>query len=286
MSVAIKYKELKLITKREGLNSQHVTEAIIKLVRSSLESLLVYPKLNIRSAIVGKEYFVFKNGDRLSRPINKELFSEESLDFIGIFRDKTWESILDSQLQKLLYTMAMSYCAAVDVISRANKKSPSIFFEVFIGNMFAREYLVNPITQISINLPEIQTNLPTDYLFQPTGQFVKIHLPIKLSTRERSVQAWAHQRVLEGMRGVGTYRGVMVVLTETNFVSKDLSVVEVCLPEQWRIYQMYISRMTRIYYFDLPLKYAELPDRFPHIQVKHFASFFREKDTLIRPDLV
>jgi len=163
MSVPLKYKALKSITKREGLNSQHVTEAIIELVLSSLDSLLVYPKLNIRSGIFGKEYFVFKNGDRLSRPINNELFSEDSIEFIGIFRDKIWETILDSQLQKLLYTMAMSYCAAVDVISRANKKSPSIFFEIFIGNMFAREYQVNPITQISINLPEIQTNLPKTY---------------------------------------------------------------------------------------------------------------------------
>jgi len=101
MSVPLKYKALKSITKREGLNSQHVTEAIIELVLSSLDSLLVYPKLNIRSGIFGKEYFVFKNGDRLSRPINNELFSEDSIEFIGIFRNKNRETILDSKFQKL-----------------------------------------------------------------------------------------------------------------------------------------------------------------------------------------
>lgn len=164
---------------------------------------------------------------------------------------------------------------------RMTERHHLFFFEYFVGNIFARMYSVEPISQIAVDIDDIKTMLPTDYLFQPPQQFIKIHLPIKLSTRERSIQAWAHQRVLEGIHGVGRFRGVMVVMAETNFVSKSNSVVEVCLPEQWRLYQMYISQMSRIYYFDLPEKYAELPNKFPHIQVRPFADFFKESEILI-----
>jgi hypothetical protein len=43
----------------------------------------------------------------------------------------------------------------------------------------------------------------------------RIHLPVKTSTRERVIQAWAHQRVLDGVYGVGRFKGVLVALAET-----------------------------------------------------------------------
>lgn len=175
----------------------------------------------------------------------------------------------------------MAYSAAADIIGKLDKKTPSTFFEIYIGNIFAREYKVNPTIRIQVDMDEIKTTLPTDFIFQPANQFIKIHLPIKLSTRERSIQAWAHQRVLEGIYGVGRFKGIMVVMAETNFVSKSLSVVEVCLPEQWRLYQMFVSQMTRIYYLDIPQKYEELPHKFPFIQVKPLSKFFAEKEELL-----
>jgi len=283
MTVTEAYQRLGKIVK-QGLISPNVTEAIIDLCGVSLESLSKFDKHSLNSSIEGKEYFVYVAAqDKYSRPINDLLFNPELLDIIHIYRNRDWNSIPQKTLQSLLYTIGMSYCAAVDVVNKSNKKSPSSFYEYFIGNIFAREYNVNPVKQIKIELAEIRTTLPTDYLFQPDGQFIRIHLPIKLSTRERSIQAWAHQRVLEGIHGHGTYRGVMVVQTETNFISKNMSVVEVCLPDQWRLYQMYISQMSRIYYLDLPQKYGDLPMKHPHIQVKPFCQFFFEKEEIINP---
>ena len=43
---------------------------------------------------------------------------------------------------------------------------------------------------------------------------------------------------------------------------------------------MYISRMHRVYYFDLPKRYEPLKDKYPHIQVWPFAKFFEEFNTL------
>ena len=44
---------------------------------------------------------------------------------------------------------------------------------------------------------------------------------------------------------------------------------------------MFISQMKRIYYLDLPMKYAALGKTYPFLQVKSFAEFFTEKEKLI-----
>lgn len=233
---------------KQNLTTPLVTAAITELAKEALVNLSLLERLHLNSSIAGKEYFVFENKPYVSRPINAALFDEAlALEKLALYEAFDWAG-MGADIQKVLYTIGMSYCAATDVLGKNDKKTPSVYFEYFIGNLFARTYQVNPISQISVDIDDIKTMLPTDYLFQPPQQFVKIHLPIKLSTRERSIQAWAHQRVLEGIHGVGRFKGVMVVMAETNYQSKTKSVVEVCLPDQWRLYQMYISQMSRIYY--------------------------------------
>ena len=57
-------------------------------------------------------------------------------------------------------------------------------------------------------------------------------------------------------------------------------VIEICLPAQWRIYQMHIAQLKRIYYLDVPATYEKLNEVFPPIAVKSFGHFFFEADTL------
>jgi len=97
------------------------------------------------------------------------------------------------------------------------------------------------------------------------------------------VQVWAHQRVLDGVYGVGRFRGVLVVGTETKAGTESLRVTEICLPDQWSVYQMFISQLRRVYYLDVPSRYAGLPHVFPYIQVKPLSAFFSEKEKLISP---
>jgi hypothetical protein len=266
----------------QNLLSKEVTEGIVQITIIALGHLRGFIKKPIVSSIVGKRYFVFQSGAKISRPINEDLFLDVISDeYYQLFIEMDVVQIPLADAQKVLYTLGMAYCAARDIAGTQDKKSPSIFFEIFIGNIFSRVYNSLPKSQVLVDLDEFKTTLPTDYIFHPEGKHIKIHLPIKLSTRERSIQAWAHQRVLEGMYGVGRYKGVMVVLAETNYVAKNNSVVEVCLPDQWRLYQLYISKMTRIYYLDIPKKYEELVLKFPYIEVKPFYEFFIEKDLLV-----
>jgi hypothetical protein len=94
---------------------------------------------------------------------------------------------------------------------------------------------------------------------------------------------WAHQRVLDGVYGVGRFRGILVVGTETKADTDSLKVTEICLPDQWKAYQLFISKLRRIYYLDVPVRYAALPSVFPYIQVKPLSAFFRERDEVISP---
>jgi hypothetical protein len=103
-----------------------------------------------------------------------------------------------------------------------------------------------------------------------------------MSTRERVVQAWAHQRILDGAFGPGTYKGIMVLFSETKLDSRSHEVVEICVPGQWLVYQSLLARMTRVYYFDLPCRYQALTTAHPElIQVRRFGEFFTERETVL-----
>jgi hypothetical protein len=103
-----------------------------------------------------------------------------------------------------------------------------------------------------------------------------------MSSRERVVQAWAHQRLLDAAYGDGQYIGVMVLFSETKLDSRLLEVVEICVPDQWLAYQTLLSKMDRIYYFDVPKRYQELTTNFPKtIQIKQFGKFFTEIDMVV-----
>lgn len=108
-----------------------------------------------------------------------------------------------------------------------------------------------------------------DFLFDTTSGTPNIHLPVKMSTRERIVQAWAHQRILDATFGHGHYQGIMVLFSETKLDSRTLEVVEICVPSQWLIYQTLLAKMHCIYYFDMPVRYRELTSSHPQvIQIK------------------
>ncbi len=268
------------------LKSAAVESELAMLCELSLDFVRRYAELaDLISNVPGKSYAMarLKTGARSSRPINKALFdpSISHSEIAKVLSGKV-AAVKDPRLDQLLYTIAISYCLAVDLVSVGNKKSPGTFFEILVGHLAARRFKANPARQIAIPSLDIENTLPTDFIFDLGPTKAKIHMPVKISTRERVIQAWAHQRVLEGMHGAGRFRGILVILTETN-KQKETSVVEVCLPGQWAAYQMYIAPMHRVYYFDLPKRYEPLRDKYPHIQIWPFSRFFREYEQLQTP---
>jgi len=71
-----------------------------------------------------------------------------------------------------------------------------------------------------LNFDDEDTNLPTDLIFDLGKGAPKYHVPVKTSTRERAIQVWAHQRVIDGVFGMSRVLGTPVLMAETKTDSK------------------------------------------------------------------
>lgn len=58
---------------------------------------------------------------------------------------------------------------------------------------------------------------------------------------------------------------MLIVFAETKLNTITHEVVEICVPDQWLIYQKYLAKMDNIYYFDLPQKYVQLQIMYPDL---------------------
>ncbi len=144
------YEKIKLFSAK-NLGNQNVTSALIDLIKESLIALRSYPKIQLTSNIANKAYFIYDNNGKYSRPVNLDLFIEDIPDEVyQWYQNLEWNKFPNNQLQRFLYTISMSYCAAKDSLGGSDKKSPSIFFEILIGNIFARVYSVNPSKKINV----------------------------------------------------------------------------------------------------------------------------------------
>jgi hypothetical protein len=221
----------------------------------------------------------------MSRGINKALYKPDFDEVIAIIFDLIDRKTPDdpTALHSALYTAAISLPAVIDVTKDNDKKSPGTYLECLVGHLVASTFGVRPTATITAPTLDIEISLPTDFIFDLGPDKSRIHLPVKASTRERVVQVWAHQRLLDGMHGVNRFRGLLVVLAETNRQTATNSITEVCLPGQWTAYQMYIAQLYRVYYFDVPDKYRALREKYPFLEVKHFADFFYEWEDIANP---
>ena len=226
-----------------------------------------------------------EKGGKKSRAIRHGLYKNDQKKISKFFRSMHggfFAGIGSEELTSAVYTIAISFCACIDLFKIRDQKTPGTFFEIFIGSLFARRINKAPIKSLEILNLDMSTSLPTDFIFDLGANKIKFHVPVKTSTRERVIQVWAHQRVLDGVYGWGRFNGILIVMSETKTDSKNNSVIEICLPDQWRLYQMFISQMQRVYYLDLPDKYRKLNDVFPKIKVAPFGEFFHETDNLIK----
>jgi hypothetical protein len=279
------YKEVKTCASGNCCG-QDTSDALMQLVRLSLDFLRDQCiEESLVSLVPGKQYKAYGRKDNpaiISRPVNTALFDP---DLSSIERRwQSWSSGDDQGegLASLSYTMALAPCLVMEVFDRQNKKGPATYFECFIGHLFAKALGINPRKQASFLVEGRTIRMTMDFIFDLERGGVRIHLPVKMSTRERVVQAWAHQRMLDSAYGEGEYKGIMVLFSETKLDLRSREVIEICVPDQWLAYQALLSKMTRIYYFDAPERYRALTAAYPHaIQIKPFGEFFAEKDEVL-----
>lgn len=250
-------------TCRKSFRSAGVGNAIATLVERSLLFLAQRSdRVALTSAVPGKTYFTFARQGTVARPVNRALFSDDIKAVVGSWRGRTGR-VLPVDFARTAYTVALAPCLALELLDRGNKKGPATYFECLVGHIFATSLGAEPERRASLPILGRSIPMTMDFLFNTVEQ--QIHLPVKMSTRERVVQAWSHQRILDTAHGEGSYRGLMVLFSETKLDSRKLEVVEICVPDQWLIYQTTLAHMDRIYYFDMPVRYRELTETYPDL---------------------
>jgi len=237
------------------------------------------------SSTTGKNYFSFR-GEEQSRPVNMALYEDGAREFARLLRAfrSGFAGSTREDVVRTTYSVAYSVFAAHDVHD-VGRKASATFFEILIGHIVARAIGISPRKKVRIpeSPDEDPAYLPTDYLFDPGPRSRKIHLPIKTSTRERAVQAWVHQLVLERIFSAGQYRGVLVVASETKRNSRTGEVIEICVPRQLQLFQGRLTEMSRVYYLDPPRVYLELANAYPTpVSVKPFGEALTELPQLLR----
>lgn len=265
------------------LKNLEAGNAILELVTVSVRFLLDQcQRVDLISKVPGKKYFTFKRGNVVARPANSAYFLSDPEAIGKLWKRWLRENIAAADFGKLSYTAALAPCMAMELFDRQNKKGPATYFECYIGHLFAKTVGVNPTKRARLPVEGREVLMTMDFLIDLGEKHRKVHLPVKMSTRERVVQAWAHQRLLDAAYGVGVYRGVMVLFAETKLDSRTYEVVEICVPDQWLAYQSLLARMDRIYYFDPPERYCLLTAQFSQlIVIKQFGEFFTEREAVL-----
>lgn len=291
--IATKYDEMKLLFSENPLNPT-ITDKfkeINNLCQTEIATLNKCP-LTSRSTANGKNYIVFSNAaGKYSRPVNIDLYNSGcAINSAGVkIVDEFWSNVRSQSIAlqdphtitAALYAICMNYCCCADLVTGVKNNSGD-YFEKLVGHLYSMHLNVAPTNQMNaVELDGESISLPTDFIFDLGAGKPKFHIPAKTSTRERVVEVWAQQRVLDGAFGVGRFLCLLTCIGETNFYSKDMSVAITCVPNQWINYQLFISQIKRAYYLDVPSKYNDLNYRFPKIHVKEFGEFFHESDSLV-----
>lgn len=276
------YERLKKVVRHDAKDAA-VAELIADFTSKALDFLADCNQIPLISKVRGKTYFSFtqRRSGNLSRAVNAQLFNPNARQQLRHLTEGTLANLEATDRSRLLYTVAIAYCCASDLLRTRDQKTPATFFECLIRHLFARAFGVNPRTQVEVlHLEDEAATLPTDFIFDLGSGRPKFHVPVKTSTRERVIQVFAHQRVLDGVHGFGAYKGILVCLTETKLDHTRREVIEICVPKQWSLYFRFIASLHRFYYFDIPARYAELTAGNPPMPIHAFAKFFEELNEL------
>src|ERR1700722_20171094 len=136
----IKAQKLNLLAPAVSASLRHLAVACHRYLSTC-------PRTDLESKVMGKEYFSFGQGDKLSRAIRKDLF-EENLsyldDFLTALESNNFAGFSGGVLDKCMYTIAISFCAVIDLQKRGDQKTPGTFFEYFAGHCVAKRFNIEP----------------------------------------------------------------------------------------------------------------------------------------------
>ncbi|PBY70629.1 hypothetical protein CJT48_13225 [Pseudomonas aeruginosa] len=278
----------------------------------TLERNASYRRFGMFSGLPPKEYWVAEanTGRTISRPFRPDLFIFRLDDFAqvaNLFVEDMQASRLDPvRFDRVIYTAVTAFCLCYDVWKPKSRKTPGTFFEVLMGSAaalyFSDSVLTKhiPITGLPVaegadvleeaatddasdedGVEAVQGNsVSTDLVLTSriTGRGAVV--PLKITTRERIVQPFAHQRILDSARP-GQFASFLACISEVQRDDLTNSVKQVCVPGTVALFQKHLAALQGLYYCDIPDRYAR-PDVGAVIAVKPLHMLFRDIEAHLR----
>lgn len=246
------------------------------------------------------EYNVFEKQGEVSRPVRPDLFIEnrqklvsEQSRMIERLREgpTDWDDATVRQATRVIYTNVMSFACCIDLWKRSSRKTPGTFFEIYFAGLVPYLF-TNAVLSKHISLPGISedeedkmeeaegtedggSSVATDLVIARPDCENRIVIPLKITTRERIVQPFAHQRILDSAFGKGRYSSFLTCVSETQLDNKKKSVKQVCVPGTVKLFQRHLGQINGLYYCDVPQRYAAA-DMTSYLPVKEIGEIFRD----------
>jgi hypothetical protein len=253
-------------------------------------------------------------GDLVSRPFRKPAFIDD-LDLFQSAHDRFIKKVRESDIStpedielatSIIYTSVIAFAACYDLWKNRSRKTPGTLFEILMAGLF-RQYLSTAVLSKHINLAALidepiagteveeaqvepedgdeedeKSSLSTDLVISvPEGKRTAI-IPLKITTRERIVQPYAHQRIVDSAMP-HQYESFLACMSETQLDKETRAVKQVCVPGTIKLFQRYLGKLSGIYYCDMPQRYAAA-DLARYVPVKLLGAIFEDvKMTIVPP---
>lgn len=237
-------------------------EYIIETSSLCISKLSNLKKFTISGASL-KNYSVFIEKGIYSRPFIEDMYISSVNNF-----HFEWDNLINNInttmrtidynkdiVDDTIYTTIMSFCITYDLFKNASRKTPGTYYEIILGSILSK-LLPDFERKKYIKIPDSHEIISTDIVFEKNNM-VKLVIPAKITTRERIVQPYAHQRILNSIFGHNQYKSILSCVSETQR-DKDEKINDICVPGTIALFQKHLAELSGIYYLDPPQRYLEM----------------------------
>jgi hypothetical protein len=258
------------------------------------------------------EYWVAQQNGKISRPYRPDLFIDDLATFEGhtdlFLQDLQYARCATPRFDQVVYTTVTAFSLCYDIWKPGSRKTPGTFFEVLIGSA-ARLRFPNfvltkhipirdlPVAETVDALAEVETletsdvavealrgnSVSTDLVLTDPRTSKGAVVPLKITTRERIVQPFAHQRILDSAYP-NQFASFLACISEVQRDDTTGTVKQICVPGTVALFQEHLAKLNGLYYCDIPLRYAKA-DLGAVIAVKPLHTLFDDIEAHLRSQI-
>jgi hypothetical protein len=255
---------LKLAKKSYDSLQADTCELVGDVAEHAVDKLMKEASINFLSQFHGKDYSEFRCTTGYCRPFLADHFIQSAVEF-----EMRWKAMLSArkpneeridlpseEINSVVYTAITAFSACYDIWNPKARKTPGTFLELLLGSILDG---ILPRHERSkfIPIPNQSERVSTDIVFTTSDpNEAGLVIPAKITTRERIVQPFAHQRILDAVFGEGKYKSVLMCVSELQRKT-DNTANEICVPGTLRLFQTHLACLHGIMYLDPPHRYLQ-----------------------------